>query len=82
MAYQLDGPAPGKGLVVALRRPDSPYHSARFVLHGLDPSASYRVTNLDTKQQVTCAGTELLNNGLEVVLQKQPDSALLLYERQ
>ena len=26
MAYQLDGPAPGKGLVVALRRPESAYH--------------------------------------------------------
>jgi alpha-galactosidase len=82
MAYQLDGPAPGKGLVVALRRPDSPYLSARFILHELDARASYRVTNLDTKQQVTSSGTELLNKGLEVVLQKQPDSALLLYERQ
>src|ERR1035437_9721743 len=82
MAYQLDGPAPGKGLVVALRRPDSPYVSARLVLHGLDAGASYRVTNLDNKQQVTCSGSALTRDGLEVVLPTKPGSALLLYERQ
>jgi alpha-galactosidase len=82
MAYQLDGPAPGKGLVVALRRPDSPYLSARFVLHGLDARASYRVTNLDSKQQVAHSGSALTHDGLEVVLPNKPGSALLLYERQ
>ncbi len=82
MAYQLDGPAPGKGLVVALRRPDSPYSTARFGLHGLDASASYRVTNLDSKQQVTDSGGALMRDGLEVVLPGKPSSALLLYERQ
>ena len=82
MAYQLDGPAPGKGLVVALRRPGSPYQSARFGLHGLDASASYRITNLDSKQQVTLSGSELTRNGLEVVLPTKPGSALLVYERQ
>ena len=82
MAYQLDGPAPGKGLVVALRRPSSPYQSARFGLHGLDARASYRVTNLDSKQQVTLSGSELTRDGLEVVLPTKPGSALLVYERQ
>jgi alpha-galactosidase len=80
MAYQLDGPAPGKGLVVVLRRPDSPYVSARLVLHGLDPSATYRVTNLDTKQQADFAGSVLLREGLKVVLDSKPGSALLTYE--
>ncbi len=82
MAYQLDGPAPGKGLVVALRRPESPYRSARLGLHGLDAGASYRVTNLDSKQQVTDSGSALMRDGLEVVLPGKPGSALLLYERQ
>jgi alpha-galactosidase len=80
MAYQLDGPAPGKGLVVALRRPDSPYYSARFGLHGLDPSASYRVTNLDTRQQADYSGSVLTRDGLEIVLPSKPGSALLAYE--
>jgi alpha-galactosidase len=82
MAYQLDGPAPGKGLVVVLRRPDSPYSSARFGLHGLDAGAFYRVTNLDSKQQLAYSGTALTRDGLEVVLPSKPGSALLLYERQ
>ena len=37
MAYQLDRPDLGEGLVVALRRPESPYESARFPLRGLEP---------------------------------------------
>src|ERR1035437_5242259 len=82
MAYQLDGPTPGKGLVVPLPRPKSPYPPARFGMHGLDASASYRVTNLDSKQQVTYPGTALMRDGLEVSLQAKPGSALLLYERQ
>ena len=80
MAYQLDGPAPGKGLVVALRRPESAYTSARFPLHGLDPKASYRVTNLDTKQQASFSGSTLARDGLEVLLPSKPGSALLEYE--
>ena len=80
MAYQLDGPAPGKGLVVALRRPESAYTSARFPLHGLDPKASYRVTNLDTKQQASFSGSTLAREGLEVLLPSKPGSALLEYE--
>ena len=80
MAYQLDGPAPGKGLVVALRRPESAYTSARFPLHGLDPKASYRVTNLDTKQHADYPGSTLARDGLEVVLPSKPGSALLEYQ--
>ena len=80
MAYQLDGPSPGKGLVVALRRPGSPCVSARFALHGLAPNASYRVTNLDTKEQAQFAGSALLREGLKVVLDSHPGSVLLTYE--
>ena len=80
MAYQLDGPAPGKGLVVALRRPESPYYSARLVLHALDPNATYRVTNLDTRRQADYSGSALSRDGLEVLLPGKPGSALLAYE--
>jgi len=82
MAYQLDRPDLGKGLVVALRRPQSPYESARFPLRGLDEGAAYKVTNLDTQTHVTRPGRELLRGGLETRVDSQPGSALLLYERQ
>jgi alpha-galactosidase len=82
MVYQLDRPDLGKGLVVALRRPLSPYDSGRFPLHGLEERAVYKITNLDTGAQLTHPGQELLRQGLAVRLESQPDSALLLYERQ
>ena len=81
MAYQLDRPDLGQGLVVALRRPQSPYQSARFPLRALDENASYRITHLDTQEQTTRTGSDLAKTGLEIRLQTQPDSALLLYQR-
>jgi alpha-galactosidase len=81
MAYELNLEESGKGLVVALRRPESPYQIARFQLHGIDESASYRLTNLDSKAQTVVAGNELTHAGLEISLAKQPGSALILFEK-
>lgn len=82
MAYQLDRPELGQGLVVALRRPDSPYQSACFPLHGLDESATYQVTNLDTGEKWDVTGRDLGRAGIEVVIPARPGSTLLLYQRQ
>ncbi len=82
MAYQLDRTDLGQGLVVALRRPDSPYQSARFPLRGLEEKAAYQVTDLDTGERTTRSGADLARDGLEVVLRARPGSALLVYERQ
>ena len=82
MGYELNRPEMGKGLVVVLRRPDSPFDSARFPLRGLDDGASYRVTDLDARTHLTCPGHELLNAGLETPIKTRPGSALFLLERQ
>lgn len=79
MAYQLDRPDQGRGLVVALRRPDSPYETARLPLRGIESGASYEVTNLDTKAAVTMSGEELMQKGIAVAMNTRPGSALLLY---
>jgi alpha-galactosidase len=81
IAYQLACPEGTRGLVVALRRPQSPYESAHFPLSGLDERASYRITNLDTKEEITQSGKDLLQLGLVVELKNKPGSALVLYER-
>jgi alpha-galactosidase len=81
MAYQLDRPDLGRGMVVVLRRPESPYESARFPLSGLDAHASYRVSNLDTQEQDLWTGGQLLGQGLDVILKKRSGSACLVYER-
>lgn len=81
MAYQLDRPDRGDGLVVALRRPQSPYESGRFVLRGIEPAARYAVTNLDTKEAVTLEGSVLMDAGLPVKIAVRPGSALLVYRK-
>lgn len=79
MAYQLDRPDLHSGLIVALKRPASPFDSASLKLHGLDPAASYRVEFLDTKTQATHSGAQLMNQGVRVSLARNPDSALIRY---
>ncbi len=81
MAYQLDRPEQGDGLVVALRRPESPYETARLVLHGLESAAQYLVRNLDSGVETTYLGSELSGEGLAVALDKRPGSALLTYRK-
>ena len=63
MAYQFHRADLGEGLVVALKRPKSPYQTARFRLQGLEESAQYELTNPDTKESKTYSGKELLNEG-------------------
>lgn len=82
MAYQLDRPDKGDGLVVALRRPESPYESCRFVLHELDAKATYQATNLDTGEQVRETGSVLMEKGLRVGISEKPGSALWVYRKQ
>jgi alpha-galactosidase len=82
MAYQLDHPDLGEGLVVALRRPQSPYESARFALRGLEENATYRVANLDTGERAQYSGRALLGGGLRIAIDQTPGSSLLTYHRE
>ncbi len=82
MAYQLDRPEQGRGLVVVLRRPDSPYQSARFALRGVEPGGRYRVTALDGGAVTERTGLELITTGIDVVVGTRPGSALFVYQRQ
>lgn len=82
MAYQLDRPESGTGLVVVLRRPQSPYEACRFPLNELDPKATYQMTNLDTKESLTASGRVLMEQGLRVGIAEKPGSALWVYRKQ
>ena len=44
MAYQLDRPSDGTGIVVAFRRKESPDSTYTVQLRGLDPAATYRLS--------------------------------------
>lgn len=71
----------GDGLVQLFRRAESPYETARFSLHGLDPAAHYRVTNLDTSETSDAPGHTLSNPGLPISIPTRPGTALLVYRR-
>jgi alpha-galactosidase len=81
VAYQLDLPDEGEGIVVVVKRPLSVFTQAVFPLKALSPEAAYAVTNLDTGQNSTLTGRELAEKGLEAKLLQRPDSALFRYYR-
>lgn len=81
MAYQLDRPDTANGLLVILRRPESPYEVARLRLQALDQGASYDIVDLDSQALRTFTGKELGAEGLPVSLSKAGTGALIRYER-
>jgi len=81
LAWQLDSPESGQGVVQVFRRTNSPSEAARFKLSGLNPGVRYRVTDLDTSAPIVIAGQELKENGLQVSLPQKRSSAILVYQR-
>ncbi len=60
MAYQLDRPSDGTGIVVAFRRKESPDSTYTVQLRGLDPDAIYRLT---FDPDVAAPGRDLIRLG-------------------
>jgi len=81
VAYQLDLPEGGEGLLVVLKRPENKDGAITLRLKGLEAGASYEVVNMDTAESRKMMGGKLMGDGLEVALAKQPDSALIRYQR-
>ena len=76
LACQHDRADLGEGLVIALKRPHSPFDTACLILHGLNPKDEYEVTNLDTGEAQCFQGVTLMERGLEVYLPDKPDSGV------
>jgi alpha-galactosidase len=81
MAWQFDRPEQGKGMIQAFRHTNSLYESARFKLQGLDPAASYLVTNLDAPGETEVSGRELSEQGLLIVIKDRPAAVLYTYKK-
>jgi alpha-galactosidase len=79
MAWQFHRTDLGAGMVQVFRRPQSPYESARFKLHGLDPAARYEVENLDGGKE-TLTGRALVEQGLAVTARSQPAALVFVYK--
>jgi alpha-galactosidase len=79
-AWQYHRPDLRKALVQVFRRKSAemPPEGYRFRLQGLDPAATYTVTDLDaTEKVVRRSGTDLMTDGLLVNLPQQPQAALI-----
>lgn len=79
-AVQYHRPDLAEGLVLAFRRPKSPYNSAQVALHGLEPGATYEFTSDRTGTTGRASGTELMSEWV-LTLPKPHSSALIHYRR-
>jgi len=80
MAWQYNRPGLGEGMIEAFRRVRSSCQSMCFRLHGLEPDGSYKVRNLDNPGVTQMTGRELMEQGLQVILKSQPESAVVVYK--
>ncbi len=79
LAYQLNRPDKGDGIVIAFRRKDSMTESVEVRLRGLDPASTYELVN-EGSDRVVKKGSELMQ-GLVLTLSEKPGSLLIKYRK-
>jgi alpha-galactosidase len=80
LAYQMNRPSSGDGIIIAFRRKDCIQESIIVKLRGVDPKATYQLFNEDTRANETLTGQEL-KNGYSVNLADRPGSVLIFYKK-
>ncbi|GAB4134177.1 MAG: hypothetical protein Kow0040_17500 [Thermogutta sp.] len=81
IAWQFDLPEEGRGLIQAFRRDAAPSDSPTFRLRGLDPEATYALTQWDSDRRFTATGRELMERGFSWSLESAPSAAVMMYQR-
>jgi alpha-galactosidase len=82
MAWQFDVPETGEGMVQVFRRAESAYTGAQLKLQGLDPTARYALTDLDSPDRpATHLGRELAEQGLTVNITNKPGAVVVIYKK-
>ncbi len=82
LAWQFHRPDLNEGVVQAFRRPQSLVEKESYRLCGLDPSATYALTDLDSQQRTLQNGRDLMERGVAITLTDQPGAAILTYRKQ
>ncbi|MCX6227267.1 MAG: alpha-galactosidase, partial [Bacteroidia bacterium] len=80
LAYQMNRPEPGDGIIMAFRRPDCPVEAIHVKVKGLDPAKTYELFYEDENIRLTKSGKELMGN-LDLVLKEKPKSLLINYKK-
>ncbi len=79
LAYQLNRPDKGDGIIIAFRRKDCMAESAEVKLRGLDPASNYELVN-DGSDRMVKTGSELMQKFL-LTLPDKPGSLLIKYRK-
>ncbi len=80
-AWQFNRPEQGDGMVQAFRRDENKEATNNLPLRGLDPAATYEVTDLDAKMPNTISGKDLMQHGLHVAIAGKRGAAILVYKK-
>jgi len=80
-AWQFNRPEQGDGMVQAFRRDENDEPAKDLRLRGLDPEATYEVTDLDAKMPTNVSGKELIRQGLHVEIRGKRGAAILVYKK-
>ena len=80
-AWQFNRPEQGDGMIQAFRRDKTHDQTNEFRLHGLDPAATYKVSDLDGKATTTISGADLMQKGLHVEIADAPGATIIIYKR-
>jgi len=80
LAYQLNRPDKGDGIIMAFRRKNCNAASLTVKLRGVDAKESYVVTDEDTDMEITASGEELIN-GFKLTVNDKPGSLLIWYKK-
>lgn len=78
--WQFDRAEQGDGLIMAFRRPLSPFPEAVFSLGGVQKEKTYYFTNHDTAESFSLSGKELAEKGLKLWIPEKRDSRVLFYQ--
>jgi alpha-galactosidase len=80
LGHQFHRPDLNEGLVMAYRRAESPYRSIDTGLVGLDPKATYKLTDVRTGASSKALGAELAAH-LVITLPEKRSAAVLTYRK-
>jgi alpha-galactosidase len=81
IAWQFNRPERGDGVVQAFRRDKTEAPTANLRLHGLEPAATYEVSDFDTGTPKTVSGLDLMQQGLQVAIKEKPGSAIISFKK-
>jgi alpha-galactosidase len=80
-AWQFNRPEQGDGMLQIFRRDESDETAEALHLRGLDPAATYLVTDLDAKVPRTISGRDLMQQGLHVEVKEKRQAAIIVYKK-